>query len=406
MTRPYLHSAFERELGQHRTRQWRRAADLVGTLILPLEDAARAGGALPTHQDLLPLCEQARDEGLWNLFLTNHPLGPGLCNVEYAAFAEVMGYGLTAAEVFNCAAPDSGNMEILAKFGTQEQQERWLAPLLRGEMRSCFAMTEPGRAGSDPNNVATTVEPVGDAYVIRGRKWFSSGLLDPRCRLIVLFASNKLGGPARRTHSVVLVPVDAPGVTVGRSVRIHGFESPQGHCDITFDDVVVSRDAIVGELGDGHTIAQARLGPGRIHHAMRCLGMAEHGLTLMVERASGRRAFGSALIDKGVVRTWIAESRLGIDQARLLVIEAARAVDEGDHSRVRPLTSMIKVVAPRVALTVLDHATQVFGAQGLTDDVPLGRLWSLARSLRFGDGPDEVHLEVITRAETRRSAPA
>jgi acyl-CoA dehydrogenase len=402
VTIPRLDPAFGRAFTADRLRQWNEAAELLVAEVLPLEDRARQQGRLPSGKELTPLCGRARDAGLWNLFLTNSPLGPGLTNLEYAAFAELMGHGLTAAEVFNCAAPDSGNMEILALFGSAPQQEQWLAPLLRGDIRSCFSMTEPGVAGSDPGNVATTVRPSRGGLVVNGRKWFSSGVLDPRCRVIVLFAVSDPDATPRQRHSIVLVPIDAPGVTIGRSSTVHGYESPGGHCEIAFDDVFLPADSVVGDLGAGHAIAQARLGPGRIHHAMRCIGMAEHGLGLLVQRARDRHAFGSALIDKGVVRTWIAESRLAIDQARLLVAEAALAVDERDRDRMRTLTSMIKVVAPRTATTVLDTAIQVFGAQGLTEDVPLARLWSLARSLRFGDGPDEVHLEVVARAETHR----
>jgi acyl-CoA dehydrogenase len=343
---------------------------------------------------------EARRRGLWNLFL---PDVSGLSVLDYAPLAELTGWSVDLApEAINCAAPDTGNMEVLHMFGTPEQKQRWLEPLLDGEIRSAFAMTEPDVASSDATNIATRITRDGDEYVINGRKWWTSGAADPRCQIMIVMGKTDPDAPVHRQQSMVLVPMDTPGVTVVRALPVFGYSDQHGHCEITFTDVRVPVSNLVGEEGGGFAIAQARLGPGRIHHCMRALGVAERALRLMCERASTRIAFGKPLAEQGVVQQQIAESRLEIDQARLLVLEAAWLIDRVGAKGAATQIAEIKVAAPRVALAVLDRAIQVHGGMGVSDDVPLASMWAHMRTLRLADGPDEVHLRSIARRELRR----
>jgi acyl-CoA dehydrogenase len=341
----------------------------------------------------------ARQQGLWNLFL---PSLSGLSNLEYAYLAEVMGRSpYIAPEAFNCSAPDTGNMELLHLFGTDEQKRRWLDPLLAGTMRSGFSMTEPEVASSDARNITTSIVRDGDTYVIDGRKWWTTGAADPRCELLVVMGKSDPGADPYRQQSMILVPRDTPGVEIVRSLPIFGYDDQHGHCEIVFRGVRVPASNLLGGEGDGFAIAQARLGPGRVHHAMRTLGMAERALELLCRRALSRTAFDSALADKGVVQAQIAESRMEIEQARLLVLKTAAVIDEVGASGARTEIAAIKVVAPRVAAAVLDRAIQVHGGLGVTDDLLLARMWASARILRIADGPDEVHVRTIARRELR-----
>ena len=345
---------------------------------------------------------EARRRGLWNLFL---PDVSGLSVLDYAPLAELTGWSVDLApEAVNCAAPDTGNMEVLHMFGTPEQKQRWLDPLLAGEIRSAFAMTEPDVASSDATNIATRITRDGDEYVINGRKWWTSGAADPRCQIMIVMGKTDPDAPVHRQQSMVLVPMDTPGVTVVRALPVFGYSDQHGHCEITFTDVRVPVSNLVGEEGGGFAIAQARLGPGRIHHCMRAIGVAERALRLMCERASSRVAFGKPLAEQGVVQQQIAESRLEIDQVRLLVLEAAWLIDRVGAKGAATQIAEIKVAAPRVALAVLDRAIQVHGGMGVSDDVPLASMWAHLRTLRLADGPDEVHLRSIARRELRRYA--
>jgi acyl-CoA dehydrogenase len=346
---------------------------------------------------------EARRRGLWNLFL---PDVSGLSVLDYAPLAELTGWSPDLApEAINCAAPDTGNMEVLHMFGTPEQKQRWLEPLLAGEIRSGFAMTEPDVASSDATNIATTIARDGDSYLINGRKWWTTGAADPRCQILILMGKTGPDAPTHRQQSMVLVPLDTPGVEIVRALPVFGYSDQHGHCEITFTDVRVPVSNLIGEEGGGFAIAQARLGPGRIHHCMRAIGVAERALRLMCERATSRVAFGKPLADQGVVQQQIAESRLAIDQARLLVLEAAWLIDRVGAKGAATQIAEIKVAAPRVALEVLDRAIQVHGGMGVSDDVPLAAMWAHLRTLRLADGPDEVHLRSIARRELRRYAP-
>ncbi|MCD0448961.1 acyl-CoA dehydrogenase family protein [Actinocorallia sp. API 0066] len=351
--------------------------------------------------ELPPVVEElkakARAAGLWNLFL---PDESGLTNTEYATLAEVMGRSpLLAPEATNCAAPDTGNMEVLHLFGTPEQKKQWLEPLLAGEIRSCFGMTEPDVASSDATNISTSIVRDGDHYVINGRKWWTTGAADPRCKIMILMGKTNPDGHPYLQQSMVLVPLDTPGVTIVRSLPVFGRHDQQGHCEILFEDVRVPLESLVGEEGGGFAIAQARLGPGRIHHSMRAIGMAERALELMCDRAVNRVAFGKPLARQGVVQQQIAESRIAIEQARLLTLKTAWLIDTVGVKGARTEVAAIKVVAPRVALEVLDRAIQVHGGGGVSDDFPLAAMWAGARSLRLADGPDEVHLRSVARTE-------
>jgi acyl-CoA dehydrogenase len=348
----------------------------------------------PIIQDLKA---EARSQGLWNLFL---PDVSGLSNVDYAHLAEIMGHSPSiASEATNCAAPDTGNMEVLHLFGTSRQQEQWLQPLLDGEIRSAFAMTEPAVASSDATNIATEIKRDGDDYVINGRKWWISGAADPRCAVMILMGKTDPDGPVHRQQSMVLVPMDTPGVDVIRALPVFGYQDQHGHCEISFTDVRVPVSNLIGEEGGGFAIAQARLGPGRIHHCMRAIGMAERALRLMCERAASRIAFGKEIARQGVVQEQIAEARLAIEQARLLVLKTAWLIDTVGARGARTEISAIKVIAPRVACQVIDMAIQIHGGGGVSDDFPLAQMYAGARTLRIADGPDAVHLRSVARQE-------
>ncbi|KQT09729.1 acyl-CoA dehydrogenase family protein [Ramlibacter sp. Leaf400] len=355
-----------------------------------------------------PLKKKARQAGLWNLFLPalreDEP-GTRLSNLEYAPLAEIIGRIPWASEVFNCNAPDTGNMELLHLFATPQQREHWLNPLLDGRIRSCFSMTEPDVASSDATNIETTIRRDGDFYVINGRKWFTTGALHPNCRFaIVMGVTDESGGASRhQRHSMVIVPLEAPGLRVVRNVPIMHHHAPEGHCELTYTDVRVPVTNLLGRENEGFALAQARLGPGRVHHCMRTIGQCELAMELMCERALSRRAFGKHLSDFANVQDWIAQSRVEIDQARLLVLQAAWKMDSFGNKAAHIDVSAIKLVAAQLQTRVLDRAMQVFGAMGLTPDTPLSYLWSWGRAMRFLDGPDEVHLRSVARAELAKA---
>ncbi|GAA1588349.1 acyl-CoA dehydrogenase family protein [Actinomadura kijaniata] len=344
---------------------------------------------------------EARSRGLWNLFLPGSTDPEhGLSVTDYASLAEVTGRSpLLAPEATNCAAPDTGNMEVLHMFGTPEQKKRWLEPLLDGEIRSAFAMTEPEVASSDATNIATRIERDGDHYVINGRKWWITGSADPRCKIMIVMGKTDPDGHPYRQQSMVLVPMDTPGVEVVRALPVFGYRDQEGHCEIRFTDVRVPVENLIAQEGDGFMIAQARLGPGRIHHCMRAIGMAERALELMCRRAVSRVAFGKPLAAQGVVREQIAESRMAIEQARLLTLKTAWLIDEQGVKAARSEVAAIKVVVPRAALQVVDRAIQVHGGMGVSEDTPLAAMWAGLRTLRLADGPDEVHVRSVARAE-------
>ena len=355
-----------------------------------------------------PLKQQARALGLWNLFLPGlraHEPGTRLTNLEYAPLAEIMGRVAWSSEVFNCSAPDTGNIELLHRFATPAQAAAWLEPLLAGTMRSCFAMSEPDVASSDPTNIATSIRRDGDHYVVNGRKWFITGAAHPECRLAVLMgcSDDAPDAPAHARHTLLLVPMDAPGLSVVRNVPVMQQQAIDGHCELLFRDVRVPVGNRLGDQGAGFALAQARLGPGRVHHCMRSIGQCELALELMSARAVERRAFGRVLGDFANVQDWIAHSRVEIDQARLLVLHAAWRMDTQGLAAARVDVAAIKLVAAQLQTRVLDRAMQVFGAMGLTPDTPLAQLWSWGRALRFLDGPDEVHLRTVARAELARA---
>jgi acyl-CoA dehydrogenase len=394
-----------------------KAEDCLGRLqsfmderVYPAEPeyAAYRAARGPADHTVPPVVEElkaeARSRGLWNLFL---PDVSGLTNLEYAPLAELTGRSVEIApEAVNCAAPDTGNMEVLHLFGTQEQKERWLRPLLDGEIRSGFAMTEPDVASSDATNITTRIERDGDHYVVNGRKWWTSGLADPRCRILIVMGKTDPEGSPYRQQSMVLVPVDTPGVEVVRSLPVFGYQDQHGHCEVRFTDVRVPVSNLVGEEGGGFAIAQARLGPGRIHHCMRAIGAAERALELACRRAVSRVAFGKPLARQGVVQQQIAESRMALEQARLLVLKTAWLIDTVGPKGARSEIAAIKVVAPRAALAVVDRAIQIHGGAGVSDDFPLAALWAHLRTLRLADGPDEVHVRTVARTELGRYLPS
>ena len=347
---------------------------------------------------------EAKARGLWNLFLPNEKWGAGLTNVEYAPLAEIMGRSFITSEATNCAAPDTGNMEVLVEFGTPEQQEQWLLPLLDGEIRSCFAMTEPWVASSDASNIQSRIERDGDHYVINAHKWWTSGAMSPRCKVAILMGVSDPNADKHRRHSMILVPLDTPGVQVRRGLSVFGHDAGPGHAETLFEDVRVPASNIIGAEGMGFGIAQARLGPGRIHHCMRAIGLAEQAIELMTMRAQMRVAFGKPLADQGVVRERIAESRLQIEQARLLTLKAAWLMDTVGVKGAQTEISAIKVVAARAATDVIDRAIQVFGGAGVSGDWPLADMYAHARTLHLVDGPDDVHLMQIARRELGRYA--
>ncbi|MET8473433.1 acyl-CoA dehydrogenase family protein [Streptomyces sp. NPDC006422] len=346
---------------------------------------------------------EARKRGLWNLFHPHPEWGPGLTNLEYAPLAEIMGRspGL-APEATNCNAPDTGNMEVLTLFGTEEHKEKWLKPLLDGEIASAFAMTEPAVASSDASNIQMRMERDGDDYVLNGRKWWTSNALHPNCKVLIVMGKTDPDGPAFRQQSMMVVPLDTPGVTIVRGLPVFGYQDREGHAEVLFENVRVPKTALLSGEGDGFMISQARLGPGRIHHCMRSIGMAERALDLMIDRAQARTTFGSPVADRGNIQDWIAEARIEIDMARLLTLKAAYLMDTVGNKEARTEIAAIKVAAPNVALKVVDRAIQVHGGGGVSDDFPLASMYAHLRTLRLADGPDEVHKRTIARRELRR----
>ncbi len=356
-----------------------------------------------TPRVLDELKAKARAEGLWNLFVPRDH-GGELSNYDYAPLCEVMGRNHWAPEVFNCSAPDTGNMEVLIKYGTPEQQERWLKPLMAGEIRSCFGMTEPDVASSDATNIRTRIERQGDHYVINGRKWWSSGAMDPRCKIIILMGKTDPDAPRHMQQSMILVPMDTPGVTVVRPLTVFGYDhAPHGHAELRLENVKVPASNILLGEGRGFEIAQGRLGPGRIHHCMRSIGLAERALEMMCDRARQRVTFGKPIAEHGMIRQMIAQSRIEIDEARLLTLHAARMMDKVGNKAARREIAMIKVAAPNMVCRVLDRAIQIHGAAGVSQDFDLAAAYAHARTLRIVDGPDEVHLDAIAKMELGRN---
>jgi acyl-CoA dehydrogenase len=362
----------------------------------------------PNHhpQILEDLKAEAKAQGLWNLFHPHAEWGPGLTNLEYAHLAEITGRSpQLAPEATNCNAPDTGNMEVLTLFGTDEHKEKWLRPLLDGEIASAFAMTEPAVASSDATNIETSMERDGDEYVINGRKWWTSNALHENCKVMIVMGKTDPEAPTHRQQSMMVVPMDTPGVKVVRGLPVFGYQDREGHAEVLFDNVRVPTSALLAEEGDGFMISQARLGPGRIHHCMRVIGMAERALDLLIARAQQRMTFGKPIATRENIKDWIAESRMEIEMARLLTLKAAHLMDTVGNKQARMEIAAIKVVAPNVALKVIDRAIQIHGGGGVSDDFPLAEMWAHVRTLRLADGPDEVHKMTIARQELRRVDP-
>jgi len=367
------------------------------------DEQMRAAGDPHFHPPVLEdLKSEARKRGLWNLFHPHPEWGPGLTNLEYAPLAEIMGHSHIASEACNCSAPDTGNMEVLTLFGTDEHKERYLKPLLDGKIRSAFAMTEPAVASSDATNVEMSMVRDGDEYVVNGRKWFASNGMHRNCRVLIVMGKTDPTAPPHRQQSMMVVPIDAPGITVRRNLPVFGYQDREGHAEIDFDDVrVPAKDVLKGE-GEGFAISQARLGPGRIHHCMRAIGMAERALELLCKRAQSRVTFGKPISDNANIRDWIAESRIDIEMIRLLTLKAAYLMDTVGNKEARTEIAAIKVAAPNIALKIVDRAIQVHGGGGVTDDFPLAMVWAHLRTLRLADGPDEVHKRAIASQELRK----
>ncbi|MFF3569072.1 acyl-CoA dehydrogenase family protein [Nocardia jiangxiensis] len=365
------------------------------------QEQMRAAGDPHHHPQILEdLKSQARERGLWNLFHPHPEWGPGLTNLEYAPLAEIMGRSpALAPEACNCAAPDTGNMEVFTLFGTEEHKQRWLEPLLAGTIRSAFAMTEPGVASSDATNIEMSMRRDGDDYVLDGRKWFASNALHANCKVLIVMGKTDPEAPPHRQQSMLVVPIDAPGVQVVRNLPVFGYSDREGHAEIVFDNVRVPSSDVLAGPGEGFAISQARLGPGRIHHCMRAIGMAERALELMCRRAESRTTFGAKLSERANIQDWIAEARIEIEQTRLLTLKAAWMMDTVGNKQARVEIAAIKVAAPNMALKIVDRAIQLHGAGGVTEDFPLASFWAHLRTLRLADGPDEVHKRSIARAE-------
>ena len=363
------------------------------------EQPSRWSAVPPIMEELK---EKAKQAGLWNLFLPKSEYGAGLTNVEYAPLCEIMGRSIIGPEAFNCGAPDTGNMEVLVRYGTSEQKEKWLKPLLNGDIRSCFSMTEPDVGSSDATNIQCSIVREGDEYVINGRKWWSSGAGDPRCKIAIVMGKSDFTASKYEQQSMILVPLNTPGVKIERMLPVFGYDhAPHGHAEIHYDNVrVPASNMLLGE-GKGFAIAQGRLGPGRIHHCMRLIGAAERALEELCKRIQNRSTFNKLLSQQGVIQEWVAESRIEIEQARLLTLKAAYMMDTVGNKKARKEIAMIKVMAPAMALKVIDRAIQAFGAAGVSEDTPLAALWANARTLRLADGPDEVHKAQLARLELK-----